>query len=154
MYLYSARIGVLFTDPSLNVFLSYRPWLFGFINLIHMLCFRTDHTQDESLSFSREALLVINGFFHPWTPSFLTYPSVSDFLVKSVWIQPGLCWSQILITLLRKKKCNLDSLSPICNGRIRCEYFDFFAALYEFLSGRDLGRIESNQSPSTPPFFV
>ena len=28
----------------------------------------------------------------------------------------------------------MTSLSPICNGRIGCEYFDFFAALYEFLA--------------------
>ena len=56
------------------MFLSYTLWLFGFINLIHMLCFGTEPTQDESLSFSREALLVVNGFFHPRTPLFLTYP--------------------------------------------------------------------------------
>lgn len=150
MYLYSARIGVSLLDPSLNVFSHIDHGCLDLLLNSYALFRYWSHS--GWISFSREALLVINGFFHPWTPSFLTYP-----------------FSFCRFPLCKKCEFSLDCvdlryLLPYLEKNVTCDFVShlqwkdtlwvfWFLCCTLWVSGRDLGRIESNQSPSTP-FFV
>lgn len=103
------------------------------------------------ISLLQEALLAQMGSSTPGHLHFLLILSVSvDFLVK-VWIQPD-SDLRYLLPYLGKKKCNLWLLCLHLQWKDTLWVFWFLCRTL-WVSGRDLGRIESNQSPSTPPFL-